>query len=240
MAIYEFPSHLYDDRNGHYMRITATSRQSTFRPGSSLPVVTDTFVLPMPQGKKSYTYEHRHTYADVKLSRVAMGMAGVSGYADAIETGMSLLGAPMNPAIEVIYESTNLRDFKFSFLFAPETDAESRMVENICRRMRFHAAPEIIGGGTTGRTQGWFAAPPSKFNIDYNTLVNGTWERNNTANPKLPRIYEGYIDAIGVNYAPADGLFSTFSNGYPVAVELEISFKETRIIDKRLIEEQGY
>jgi hypothetical protein len=229
MAIYEFPSHLYDDRNGHYMRITATPGAisgSTFNPAQA-----DTFVLPMPMGKDSYSYKQRHTYGDVKLSRVALGMMGMSGYADAIETTASLLGAPLNPAIEVIYESTNLREFTFAFLFA---------VENICRRMRFHAAPEILGGGTTGARQGWFAASPSKFKIDYNVLVNGRWERNDTSGtPKLPKIYEGYIDAIGVNYAPAEGLYSTFSNGYPVAVEMAISFKETRIIDKRMIND-GY
>ena len=55
----------------------------------------------------------------------------------------------------------------------------------------------------------------------------------------IPRLYDGVIDDIVVNYAPANGIFSTFSNGYPVAVELGISFRETRIIDKNLIN-KGY
>lgn len=227
---YEFPTNLYDERHGHFMRIVATP--SRFQGGES-----DTFVLPMPIGQESFLYKQEHSYAELKLSRAAAGIPGFGDYAGAAGTLAAIAGAPVNPMLEVIYENTNLRTFRFSFLFAPESAKESELVENICRRMRFHAAPTI---SEYGGVQGFFMYSPSKFKIDFHTLVNGTWKSNSSSvNPTMPQIYDGVIDAIGVNYAPANGIFSTFSNGYPVAVELGISFRETRIIDKNLIN-KGY
>ena len=190
----------------------------------------------MPIGKSSYAYEHRHTYAELKLSRAFHGIPGMSEYVSAAETVLGLMGTPLNPKIEVMYEHTSLREFKFNFLFAPESESESQQVESICRRLRYHSSPTMSG---IASSQGLFMIGPSKIEIDYHTLVNGSWQPNKGSNPTIPRIYEGVIDAIQVNYAPADGVYSTFMNGYPVATELTMSFRETRIIDKDLIN-QGY
>ena len=233
MATYHFPSNLYDERHGHFMRITATP--SNWQ-GGGFSSNVDTFILPMPVGDKSYLYRQAHSYAELKLSRAAAGIPGMADYASAAGTIAALAGTPINPMLEVIYENTNLRTFSYSFLFAPESPKESQDVESICRRMRFHAAPTMTDNAFV---QGLFMIGPSKFKIDFQTLVNGQWKPNTDASPTIPRLYDGVIDDIVVNYAPANGIFSTFSNGYPVAVELGISFRETRIIDKNLIN-KGY
>ena len=136
----------------------------------------------------------------------------------------------------MIFENTNLRQFQFAFLFAPENEKETEQAEQICRRLRFHAAP-TISGGDSGFTQGRLMSSPSRIAIDFHTLVDGNWVSNETM-PYIPRIFEGYIEAIAVDYAPS-GLYSTFSNGFPVAIQLVFSFRETRIIDKKMIE-KGY
>ena len=72
MAKYEFPSNLYEERNGHYMRITSKPPRLAGSIGSGY--TEDTFILPMPVEKESYLYKQQHTYADVKLSRASSDM----------------------------------------------------------------------------------------------------------------------------------------------------------------------
>ena len=57
----------------------------------------------------------------------------------------------INPYVEVLYRGTNLRAFRFSFVFAPQSRTDSMMLygtgqgTGLLNRFRHHAAPEISG-----------------------------------------------------------------------------------------------
>lgn len=204
--------------------------QTNVQPSAPL----DTFVLFVPGGSQnSLEWQTEHEYSEVKLARVLGGsIAAVTGGGQGIAGGIlpGLLGAPINPRVEVLFRNTQLRKFQFTFLMAPSNEAESIEMEKIIKGLRFHAAPEI-------NANVWNSVfiPPSEFVISffYKEPQGGYQE-----NTHLPKLAKGVIERIDVNYTP-QGEWSTFRNGYPVTAQLTFVFRELRIIDKNQIRD-GY
>jgi hypothetical protein len=132
---------------------------------------------------------------------------------------MQMAGVPINPKIEILFYNTDMRTFQFDFLMAPRDEEESKAMEQIIRTIRFHAAPELnllsLGGLL------W--TPPSEFDI---TFMNAGQE-----NTHIPRINTCALEQIDVDYAPS-GVYSTFSNGHPVSVRMQLRFKELEVVHK--------
>jgi hypothetical protein len=154
------------------------------------------------------------------LSRVGGGLLGqIIGAAGAnIGTVASLAGYPINPRIEIIYATTDQREFVFEFLMAPRNEAESAAVRNIIQTLRFHSAPEL-----DPQTSGLTFIPPAEFDI--------TFFHRGEENRAIPRINTCVLTRIDMDYAPT-GIYSTFTNGHPVAVRLSLAFREIEIIHK--------
>lgn len=130
-----------------------------------------------------------------------------------------IAGSPINPKIEVLYANTAQREFAFEFLMSPTSEEESRTIDEIVRIMRFHAAPELKGGGLGS----FLYVPPSEFDI--------TFYHRGEENTKIPRINTCALVQCDVSYAPA-GVYSTFHNGYPVQVRMMLRFRETEVVHK--------
>lgn len=151
---------------------------------------------------------------------------GVGG--NTIRQLASLAGYPINPKIEVMFSHTPQRAFRMEFLMAPKSQKESDTVKNIIDTLRFHSAPEISGNAPipglnfTGGIIPLFI-PPAEFDI--------TFYHKGQENTKIPRINTCAIEQIEVDYAPS-GIYSTFTNGYPVQVRLSIAFRELEILHK--------
>ena len=166
---------------------------------------------------------------------------------------------PINPRIEVLFSHRPQRQFVFEFMMAPKNEKESETIKNICNTFRYHAAPEINGvtnlpsiantlisgaqtivDGVTAITGGNFnlgeilasstLIPPAEFDIAF--------YKDGEKNPHLPNMNTCAIERIEVDYSPT-GVYSTFSNGYPVAVRLSIAFREIEVLHKLRIA-QGY
>lgn len=171
---------------------------------------------------------------------------------------------PINPRIEVLFSHRPQRQFVFEFMMAPKNEKESETIKNICNTFRFHAAPEIngvanltnvgiantlISGAQTvinaanAITRGAIGdfnigqilasstlIPPAEFDIAF--------YKDGARNPHLPNMNTCAIERIEVDYSPT-GVYSTFSNGYPVAVRLSIAFREIEVLHKLRIA-QGY
>lgn len=142
------------------------------------------------------------------LSQVAMG---VTGYA-------------VNPQVEVLYVSPKLRAFQFDFTFAPKSSAEAKNVIDIIGALKFHSAPEILGGYS-----GRYFVPPATFDISF--LYNGG------RNEKLGKIASCVLDRLNVDYAPNG--YATFKDGMPTFIRIQLSFKELEFITKERVKE-GY
>jgi hypothetical protein len=133
-----------------------------------------------------------------------------------------------NPMLELIYSQPQLRTFQFDFKFYPRDEREALEVQNIIERLRFHQAPEIKSG-----TTGYFLIPPSEFDIKF--YYNGS------INPNIDKLSTCVLEQIIINYAPQGFTAYESANelkpglgrtGMPVAIEMQLVFKETQIMTK--------
>jgi hypothetical protein len=145
-----------------------------------------------------------------------------SGITDAL---LFSAGYAQNPQIELLFKSIQNREFLFDFKFVPKTQDEAVAIINIIKAFRFHAAPEIpkTGGGR-------YFIPPDEFDIQF---MYGDSENRN-----LPKVSTCVLQGIDVNYASA-GQWTTFANGMPVEIAMQLRFKEIEIMHKALITD-GY
>jgi hypothetical protein len=135
-----------------------------------------------------------------------------------------------NPQLELIYQSPSFRNFRFSFMFYPRSQKEAKQVLGIIDMFRFHQAPEVLTS-----TYGRFLVPPSEFDIKF--YYNGQ------ENPNIPQISTCVLTDISVDYAPSGfASYETLSNkperggtGMPVAIRMDLAFKETEIITKQFL-----
>jgi hypothetical protein len=196
-------------------------------------------------------YAENHDFEEVKLTNmilngVGAGIGGIASFGKSARTGAmqdgvasggflgqlwnaitgetagtvaASLGYPINPRVEVLYSNTRLRQFVMEVLLAPRNEEESRAVASIVRTLRFHAAPELDNGGFT-------FIPPAEFDI--------TFYHKGQENTALPKINTCVCTRVEVDYA-STGVYSTFSNGYPVVTKLSLGFVEVEIQHKKRI-----
>jgi len=138
------------------------------------------------------------------------------------QVAMGLTGYAVNPQIEVLYVSPKLRSFQFDFTFAPKSEAEAKNVIDIIGALKFHSAPEILGGYS-----GRYFVPPATFDISF--LYGGG------RNDKLGKIASCVLDRLNVDYAPNG--YTTFKDGMPTYIRMQLSFKELEFITKERVKE---
>ena len=138
----------------------------------------------------------------------------------------------INPQLELIYEGTDFRNFRFSFMFYPRSKKEAVEILDIIDSFTFHQAPEILSSSF-----GRYLVPPSEFEIEF--------RYNGGINPNIPKVAPCVLTSISVDYAPSG--FASYETllsanqperggtGMPVAIRMDLSFKETRIITKQFL-----
>jgi hypothetical protein len=145
--------------------------------------------------------------------------------------GLAAIGVASNPGLELLYTSPGFRSFRFSFIFYPRSSAEGKQVISIIRKLQFHQAPEIVS-----RAGGRFLVPPSEFDIEF--YYNGH------ENPNIPKISTCVLETIDVDYAPngfaayeipGENIATRGQTGMPVAIRMDLQFKETQIITKEFL-----
>jgi len=147
-------------------------------------------------------------------------LAGViSNSLSGVTEASKIIGAPINPKVEVLYANTMQREHRFDFIFAPSSANESRNLRQIIRTLRFHAAPELRANDV----KSFFWIPPAEFDI--------TFFYRGTENLKIPRINTCALTQIDVSYSP-NGTWSTFHDGYPTQIRMQLAFRETEVTHK--------
>lgn len=140
-------------------------------------------------------------------------------------------GRVINPMIELIYSSPELRSFQFEFMFYPRSEREAFEVQRIIDRFRFHQAPEL-DKFESGRQTGMLI-PPSEFDIKF--FYAGR------QNPNIPPIASCVLTNIQVNFAPrgwsayesvGENEPSLGKTGMPVAIQMSLQFRETTYVTK--------
>jgi hypothetical protein len=139
-------------------------------------------------------------------------------------------GSVVNPLLELVYSSPELRTFRFEFMFYPRSEVEAVQVHQIINKLKFHQAPEL-----DFVSSGYFLVPPSEFDIKF--YYNGR------ENPNLPKISTCVLTGIDVDYAPSGWSAYETKNpkpevggtGTPVGIRMGLAFRETEILTKKML-----
>lgn len=158
------------------------------------------------------------------------------------DTGLAVFsaatGTVLNPQIELLYTSPQLRTFRFEFMLYPRSEKEAQQVIGIIERFRFHQAPELL---TDKQNPGsYFMVPPSEFDIKFYYA--------GTENVNIPKISTCVLTSLDVDYAPngfsayevirpgnSPANVSKGGTGMPTSIRLSLDFMETEILTKESI-----
>ena len=158
----------------------------------------------------------------------AAGVAGIAGAGAGSQIFTAATGVVKNPMLEMIYSAPSFRQFTFDFTFYPRDEREALEVQRIIERFRFHQAPELAEGAKG------FLIAPSEFDIKFYYA--------GSQNPNIPAIADSCVlTQIDVNYAPNGFVAYEVPNenkpslgrtGMPVAIQMQLQFKETTFLTK--------
>ena len=129
-------------------------------------------------------------------------------------------GQILNSNLELLFQGVNLRSFPFSVTFTPRSEDEGEVVKNIIRNLKKSMSPKA-GDMNGGSATGIFLKSPDLFQLQY-MHHNGTKYEDHQF---LNKFKLCALTGMSVNYSNA-GTYATYSNGTPVALRLNMTFKE--------------
>ena len=140
-----------------------------------------------------------------------------------------VFGRAANPYLEVMFQGPELRNFNYSFTFAPTSRKEQEEVRDIIKLFRFHQAPEARSNASL------FLGLPSTFDIMYMYQPDHTEGGRVEAheNQFYHKIATCVLNSVNVDYTP--GKVASHQEGAPVLIKMDLSFMETEILTKRHI-----
>lgn len=127
-----------------------------------------------------------------------------------------MAGVAANPRKEQIFQDVRMRNFQFTYMFAPRSEQEAKNVMAIIRQFKYHAHPEM-------KDRGYLYIYPSEFDIVH--YFNGK------PNPNLPRHTTSVLESVSVVYGSGDQ-YNVFENGMPTQITMTLQFKEIAILTK--------
>jgi hypothetical protein len=183
----------------------------------------------------------------------ALGGAAVGSQAIGSLVAQSA-GIIVNPQIQLLFTSVELRTFQLEFILTPKSSAEAQTVKNICDSFAFYSLPGIAGA-QTGQS-GQFLTPPQVFSVQFqflgnsgplsqisntlqsalngtglNTLIGGSSSPiTGGTSAKTFSVNDCVLTDVNIDYAPNG--WSAYNDGYPVQTRLTLQFKETTMITK--------
>lgn len=126
-----------------------------------------------------------------------------------------------NPKKEQAFKGVDFRTFTFDYQFFPRSEKEAETVLNIIQTFKFHMHPEFKSANH------FVFIYPSEFDILYFT--------NGQENRSIHRHTSCVLTDMNVNYTP-NGSFTTFANGMPTQINMQMTFKELLILTKEQID----
>ncbi len=146
------------------------------------------------------------------IAGTAIGALGGNVSADQLISRAT--GQILNPNLELLFNGVGIRTFPFSFQFFPRNRSEGQVVMDIIRTLKIEMAPSRT---VQSETKGVFIKAPSVFHLKY--------KKGNSAHPFLNRFLPAVLSDMKVNYTAA-GSHSTFYDGTPTHIQVDMQFKE--------------
>jgi len=214
--------------------------------------VSDTLILYTPPGlKTSYSVQHEGTetgmlgqifgakvgsYADLagRAKEIGVTLATeIAGAAIQLIPGVGDLkgalqkatGRAFNPNLEMVFKGVPMREFDYTFEFAPKNQKELESAQKIIQKFKFHMHPELSDMGND-------FIVPSQFQITYMYMEN--------RNTYIPRISKCVLKQMDLQHGD-EGVFSTFAGdsfgAAPIYTKMSLKFAETEIMTKKTMSE---
>ena len=166
--------------------------------------------------------------------RAAIGGKAINALGGQINTNSAIgraEGMILNSNLELLFSAVNLRTFPFSINFSPRNPAETRMVKHIIRALKMSMAAKKSGKFVEAEGQGGvFLRSPDIFTLKY--LHNGV------QHPFLNNFKPVALTGMNVNYTNS-GTYTTYGDGTPVSIRMNLTFKELNPIYHEDYEEFG-
>tara|TARA_B100001989_G_scaffold184292_1_gene134195 strand:+ start:69 stop:1190 length:1122 start_codon:yes stop_codon:yes gene_type:complete len=137
-------------------------------------------------------------------------------------------GEILNTNLELLFDSVNLRSFPFTITFSPRNEKESMRVKHIIRAFKSSMAAKRKTPREESPQGGIFLKAPDVFQLRY--LHNGK------EHPFLNSFKHCALTGMSVNYTNA-GTFASYSDGTPVSIQMNLTFKELNPIYQEDYEE---
>lgn len=125
-------------------------------------------------------------------------------------------GQVFNPNLELLFNGVNIRVFPFTFEFFPRNRDEGEEVRQILRLLKYSMVP-------SRGDQGIFIKAPYVFQLEY--------MKGSKLHPFLNRFQPMALTNMSVNYTGSN-TYSTFYDGTPTHIRLELLFKELNPVYK--------
>jgi len=126
-------------------------------------------------------------------------------------------GEILNPNLELLFNGPTLRTFRFQFKMLPRSDLEGKQIKKIIRAFKEYMAPKVSSGEGSTTENTTFLRTPSVFEL--------TYKQGSEDHLYLHRFKQCFLESISVNYTGA-GVYSTYDDGTPVAMIMDLYFKE--------------
>jgi len=161
--------------------------------------------------------------ANIALLR-SLRAIGADGARGAVR---SATGVSLNPNVRSLLSGVNLRDFSFTFDFIPESEAESKTVQQIIDTFRTELYPESIEG----------TIDESKISFGYRFprmyIIKFYYEEN-----EIPiDIKPVNLKNMATTYNP--GNFGWHKGGHASEIQMTLTFGEDRTLDKQSVRYKG-
>jgi hypothetical protein len=180
------------------------------------------------------SFQYVSNFGEVSIMEAASALPGIGKIPGIVQSVMdnpaaklalNKMGYAFNPQSQVLFQGIDFRTFEMSFTFSPKSAREAQQVQKIIKLFRTYAAPTIVTGAA-----GFFYTPPGVFNLSF--------RKDGNINPNINKLTDCVLTNVNVNYAP-NGFWSSYKDGQPTQTTMDLSFKETVLVDRAKIE-QGY
>jgi len=156
------------------------------------------------------------TAAAINSTFASMAVNALGGNTSAAGILARQTGAILNPNMELLFGGVQLRQFSFSFDFAPRDENESIVIKKIIRA--FKKSLNAKNSSTSeSNSSGLFIKSPDVFQLTYKTGAKN--------HQFLHKFKPMALLNIGVNYTGA-GTYATYDNTAPVHTKIDLTFQE--------------
>ena len=121
-------------------------------------------------------------------------------------------GQIINQNLELLFNSVSLRPFGFRWDISPRDKKEAKVVKEMFLQLKMRSSPKRLKGGEMA-----FLSTPDVFRISY--------RKGGNVHPFLNKFKICALTSVGINYT-GSGQYSTYADGTPVHMKLDLAFTE--------------